>query len=54
MTTPRDEGRDAALAWMAGRLRFEQLLADLHHGNDGTPVEAEVFELVDERTDEAA
>ena len=52
MTTPHDEGREAALAWMAGRLRFEQLLADLH---DTEGDDAQVIELVDvERTAEAA
>jgi hypothetical protein len=49
-TTPHDEGREAALAWMAGRLRFEQLLADLHDDAAG----ADVVELVDERIAEAA
>ena len=48
-TTPHDEGREAALAWMAGRLRFERLLADLHSDEV-----AEVVELTETRHAEAA
>jgi hypothetical protein len=33
--TPRD-ARAEAVAWLVGRLRFEQLLHDLQHPGDGS------------------
>ena len=42
MTTPHTDNsdREQVLTWLAGRLRFEQLLADLHA--DGGEVGAKV------------
>lgn len=33
--TPDSADREQVLTWLAGRLRFEQLLADLHTVTDG-------------------
>ncbi len=42
MTSPTTDSadREQVLTWLAGRLRFEQLLADLHQG----PEAAELVE----------
>lgn len=54
MTSPSTDNadREQVLTWLAGRLRFEQLLADLHadggevglHSNGGHVLAAELVE----------